>query len=72
MIGPRLIDLERTLTLAGSVLSDDLNELSIARTLRVGDEDAIERRVFPANAAESNLYHLYCSLRYEMRRGQRL
>src|SRR3954469_2889246 len=62
VVGSGFVDLQRPLTLTGSVLSDDLDELSIARTLRVGDEDAIERRVFAANAAESNLYHWYCSL----------
>jgi len=62
VVGSRLVNLERTLTLTGSVLSDDLDELSVARALRVDDEDAIERRVFPPNAAESDLYHLYCSL----------
>src|SRR5438876_2470998 len=58
VVGSRFVDLERTLTLPGGVLADDLDELPIARTLRVRDENAIERRIFPPNAAETNLYHL--------------
>src|SRR6267378_2236447 len=55
------VDVERTLALSGSVLPDDLDELPIARALRVGDENAVERRVFPPNAAESNLYHFFAA-----------
>src|SRR6266566_9856879 len=58
IVRSRFVNPKRTLTLAGSVLSDDLDEFPVARTLRVGDENAIERRVFSPNAAETNLYHL--------------
>jgi hypothetical protein len=63
VVGSGFIDLKRTLVvLTGSVLANDLDELSIARTLRIGNENTIERGIFPPDAAESNLYHLYCSL----------
>ena len=62
MVGSRLVDLERALTLSGSVLADDLDELPVARTLRISDENSIERRIFPPDTAEANLYHLNCSL----------
>src|SRR5687768_5047370 len=69
VVGSRLVDVERALTLAGSVLTDDLDEFSIARTLRVGDENAVERGVFPPDAAESNLYHFWTApLRVCLRR----
>ena len=58
VIGSRFVDLERTLILTGGVLTNDLDELPIARTLRVSDENTIERCIFPPNATESNLYHL--------------
>src|SRR6266566_3000849 len=58
VIGSRFVHLERALALAGSVLADDLDELPVAGTLRVGDENAVERRIFPPNAAKANLYHL--------------
>src|SRR5882672_540954 len=58
VVGSRFVDLKRTLDLTGSVLADDLDELPIARTLRVGDENSIERCIFPPDAAETNLYHL--------------
>jgi len=57
MIGAGLIDLQRTLRFAGSVLADDLDELPVARALRVSDENAIERGIFPPDTAEANLYH---------------
>jgi hypothetical protein len=64
MVGPCLVDLKRTrVVLTGSVLADDLNEFPVARTLRIGDENTVKRCIFPPNAAETNLYHLYCSLK---------
>src|ERR1700720_2666954 len=63
VVGPCLVDLKRTsVVLTGSVLADDLNEFPVARTLRIGDEYTVKRCIFPPNAAETNLYHLYCSL----------
>src|SRR6185436_5924083 len=62
VVGAGLVDLERTLSFTGSVLADDLDELPVARTLRVSDENTIERGIFPPDAAEANLYHEYCSL----------
>src|SRR6266516_980918 len=64
VIGSRLVDLERTLTLPRCVLADDLDELPIARTLRVSNENTVERRIFPPNAAETNLYHV-CTVPFE-------
>jgi hypothetical protein len=60
-----LVDLERTLTLPGSVLTDDFDEFAVAGHLRIGDKNPIERRIFPPDSAETNLYHLNCSLEGE-------
>lgn len=68
VIGSGLVDLERALTLPGSVLPDDFDELAVAGHLRIGDENAIERRIFPPDSAEANLYHLNCSLEGEKMR----
>src|ERR1700741_4162726 len=57
VIGSRFVDLQRTLTLARSVLTDDLDELPVARALRVGNENTVERGIFPPDTAEANLYH---------------
>src|SRR5215207_3664093 len=51
------VDVETTLCLTRSVLADDLDELSVARALRVGDDDAVHRGFLPPNAAETNSYH---------------
>ncbi len=56
-----LVHRETALRLTRSVLADDLDELSVARTLRVGDDDAVYGCLFPPNAAESNSYHRSCS-----------
>src|SRR4051812_26366149 len=65
MVCSRFVDVERALTLPGSVLADDFDELAVARHLRIGDENAIKRRVFPSDATEANLYHWYFSLEGE-------
>jgi hypothetical protein len=63
VIGSRFIDLYSTLTtvLARSVLTDDLDEFSVARALRVSDDDTIDRCFLPPDSAETNSYHLYIS-----------
>src|SRR5687767_14453163 len=53
---------ERVLRLPGRILADDLDELAVARALRVGDDDAVHRGFLPPNAAETNLDgHGWCS-----------
>ena len=63
VVGTRFVDLETTLAavLARSVLADDLDELAVTRTLRVGDDDAIDWCFFPPDSAETNSYHQYIS-----------
>jgi hypothetical protein len=63
VVGASLVDLKRTLTLAGSILTDDLDEFPIARHLRISDENTIERGIFPPNSAEANLYHCTAPMR---------
>ena len=62
VVGSLFVDGETTLSLTRSVLADDLDELSVARALRVGDDDAIDRGLFPPDTAETNSYHRCCSL----------
>jgi hypothetical protein len=50
------IEIDRSLSRPGLILSDDLDELAIARALRIGDDDAEHRGLFPADATEANLY----------------
>jgi len=41
VVRPLLVDVETAFLLAGSILPDDLDELAIARALRVGDDNAV-------------------------------
>jgi hypothetical protein len=58
VVGACLIDVESALGLAGSILSDDLDEFAITRALRIRDDDTVHWRLFPPDTAETNLYHL--------------
>src|SRR5690348_1416606 len=51
------IDLQSTLGLTRIVMTDSLDEATIARALRVCDDDAIERELLPPDPAESNFHH---------------
>ena len=51
-------EIQRRLTLTGSVLADDLDEPPVARALRVGDDDAIRGISLPPGAAETNANHV--------------
>src|SRR5687768_2598413 len=57
VVGALFVDGETTLSLTGSVLADDLDELAVARALRIGDYDAVHWCLLPPYSAESNSYH---------------
>jgi hypothetical protein len=59
IVGALFVHFESPFGLPGSVLTDDLDELPIARALRIGDDDTIDWCLFPPNAAETNSYHGY-------------
>src|SRR6185436_11381190 len=48
-------EVERELTLSRSVLADDLDELSVARAARIGNDNTIRRLLFATGAAQANL-----------------
>src|SRR5688500_10689619 len=56
-----IVDDQPTFRLPGSVLADDLDELAIARALRVGDDDAVHRRLLAADATEADTNCHWCS-----------
>src|SRR3982751_4578907 len=45
---------DRVLTLSGSVLPDDLDELPVSRATGVGDDDAVHRGALATRAAKTN------------------
>jgi hypothetical protein len=51
------VQLDGLIALARIVLADDLDEASVARARRLGDDNAIGRRVLAAGAAKSNANH---------------
>jgi hypothetical protein len=48
------VDVQRALTLTGSVLADDLEELAVARAARVGDDEAVEGGLLAAATTETD------------------
>src|SRR5919107_3735732 len=58
VVGAVGLHAQPTLALAGSVLPDDLDELPVARALRVGDDDAVDRRLLATDTAETNANHV--------------
>src|SRR5687768_4071850 len=56
-----VVDDQPTFRLPGSILSDDLDELAIARALGVGDDDAIHRCLLAADATEADSNCHWCS-----------
>src|SRR5262249_37910064 len=52
-----VLQIQRLLTLTRRVLTNDLQELAVARALRVRDHDTKRRLLFPAGAPEANLDH---------------
>src|SRR6185312_11480936 len=61
VVDARRIEVQRLFALTRRVLAEDLDEAPVARALRVGDDDAIERLLFPPGAAETNL-HGHCTV----------
>jgi len=55
VIDPVHVEVQRSVARAGLILADDLDELAVARALRVGNDDTVHGGLFPANAAQANL-----------------
>ena len=51
------LDVLKTSEIKGETLNPQQVRSSVARHLGIGDENAIERRIFPPDTAEANLYH---------------
>src|SRR5688500_738982 len=66
VVGARGVEIDGRISLTGNVLSEDLDETTVARTLRVCDDDAIRWSFFPPGTAETNANHVilhqgYCT-----------
>src|SRR5688572_19389093 len=58
VVGARGVEIDGRISLTGNVLSDDLDETTVARALRVCDDDAIRGSFLPPGTAETNANHV--------------